>query len=174
MRYYLFIITVFCLSELKSQESLLPIYSNPMVFLDSLGNTVGTLPEGIKILNTKDGKHDRGFRYGMAGNFVPTNALIPAKDFNTNIISFFNKTGKFILSYGDLFEAIGPNKGGFHLARRIEGKSSILPRTYYNFLDKNGARIFDYRGYSKADEFNDGYAAVKFEGRWLYITDQGR
>ena len=102
--YFLFVIsTMIWLTEAKSQESLLPIYSNPMVFIDSLGNVIGTLPEGYKILNTKDGKHDRGFMRGLAGNSVPENAMIPAKNFGTGNIDFYDKTGKLIMQCSLIF-----------------------------------------------------------------------
>lgn len=49
----------------------------------------------------------------------------------------------------------------------------MLPKTYYNFLNKNGSRVFNYNGYEKADVFNEGYAAVKHRSRWFYINNQG-
>ena len=159
-------------TDTRCQESLLPIYSDPMVFIDSLGNVVGTLPGGYKILNTKDGKHDSGYVRGLAGNSVPVNAMIPAKDFNTGKIVFYDKTGKFIKSYGDQFESISPNINGFHLARKTD-RRSILPKTSHYFMDASGARVFEYNGYYKADAFNEGFAAVNHRG-WHYIDTLGK
>jgi len=156
----------------QCQESLLPIYSNPMVFIDSLGHVVGTLPVGYKILNTKDGKHDGGFVQGLAGNSVSVNSLIPAKDFNTGTISFHDKTGKFISSYEDQFVSITPNINGFHIAKHVD-KTSRYSKTTYNFLDSSGFRVFEDNGYYKADLFNEGFAAVNNRG-WHYIDREGR
>ncbi len=109
---------------------------------------------------------------GLAGNSVPTNALIPAKDFTSDKISFYDKTGKFMLSYGDQFESISPNINGFHLAKKVDN-TSMLPRTSYHFIDSSGSRAFEYNGYYKADAFNEGLAAVNHRG-WHYIDKQGK
>ncbi|MEZ5059214.1 MAG: hypothetical protein R2879_19435 [Saprospiraceae bacterium] len=155
-----------------SQNSLLPIYSNPMVFIDSLGKVVGILPAGYKILNTKVGNHDGGYVHGMAGNSVSAYALIPAIDFNTSKISFFDKTGRFLLSYGNTYEAITPNINGFHLATKVDRKG-ILPRTSYTFLDAKGNQVFEYNGFYKADVFTEDLAAINNRG-WHYIDSTGQ
>jgi hypothetical protein len=155
----------------NGQESLLPIYSNPMVFIDSTGKVVGTLPADYKILNTGDGKHDGGYAMGLAGNTVSANFLIPAKDFKTGKISFFDKSGKFKLSYGDFFESISPNINGFHLATHVDNKG-MIPKTSYIFLNADGSRVFEYNGYYKADRFSEGMAAVHHRG-WHYIDYMG-
>jgi hypothetical protein len=166
------LLTIIHFQQAEGQQSLLPIYSKPMVFIDSLGNVVGTLPEGYKILNTKDGKHDGGFMRGLAGNTVPTNTMIPAKNFGTGNITFFDKTGQFIMNYGESFEGISPNINGFHFAKRVD-RRSMLPRTYYHFLDSVGSRVFQYNGYYKADAFSEGFAAVNHKG-WHYIDTKGQ
>jgi hypothetical protein len=169
---FLAMIILIRITDTKCQESLLPIYSDPMVFIDSLGHIVGTLPKGNKILNTKDGKHDSGFVRGLAGNSVPVNAMIPAKNFSTGKIAFYDKTGKLIMPYGDQFESISPNINGFHLAKKVD-RRSMLPRTSYHFIDASGSRVFEYNGYYKADAFNEGFAAVNHRG-WHYIDTLGK
>ncbi len=170
--YFLFLLSMMIqTAPATSQESLLPIYSDPMVFIDSLGTVIGTLPEGYKILNTKDGKHDSGFMRGLAGNSVPANALIPAKDFTSGTISFYDKTGKFVLSYGNRFESISPNIHGFHLAKRVD-RSGIVSRSTFYFLDSSGSPVFGTNVYYKADAFNEGLAAVNQRG-WHYVDTRG-
>ncbi len=67
-----FIITMFIiLGVLRASgqsEGLLPIYTNPMVFLNQNGEVACTLPPDHIVMNNEDGTLDRGWAMGMAGN----------------------------------------------------------------------------------------------------------
>src|SRR4029078_3614078 len=84
-------------------QGFLPVYSSPMVFLDSLGRIVGALPQGYVILNTPNGQFDNGYIKGLAGNVAGAEGMIPAKNFDGNSISLFEETGKAPLNLSNQY-----------------------------------------------------------------------
>ncbi|MEP6794952.1 MAG: WG repeat-containing protein [Saprospiraceae bacterium] len=153
-------------------QGVLPIYSSPMVFLDSLGKVVGTLPPDYVILNTPNGKFDNGYVKGLAGNAAGEEGLIPAKNFDSNNITLFDETGKAVVNLYDRYNTVTPCYNGFHLAVKITKEGYFDTTTYY-YLDKSGTQVFSPNGYEKATIFNDGMAAVRKGNTWMYINELG-
>jgi hypothetical protein len=153
-------------------QGVLPVYSSPMVFLDSLGQMVGALPQGYVILNTPNGQFDNGYIKGLAGNVAGAEGMIPAKNFDGNSISLFEETGKAALNLSNQYNTVTPCYDGFHLAVKIINDGYFDKTTYY-YLNKFGTPIFSSAGYEKASIFHDGMASVRKDSKWMYINQKG-
>ena len=142
-----------------------------MVFIDSTGNQIGEVPIGYQILNTESGKHNSGWRKGMAGNTVGDLGLIPIKNFETKDIMLIDFTGKPVVRLGQQYSSVTPCYNGFHIAF-VDSHTPFSTTTYY-YLDQSGKCAFSCSGYKFASIFHDGLAAVRKENSWLYVNEQG-
>jgi hypothetical protein len=170
---YLFFLCLSSINALIAQSGgILPIYDDPMVFLDSVGKVTGQLPKGYKILNRPDGEHYRGWVKGMAVNTAGAEGLIPAVHYEEKDISLFDRAGKRVRRLALQYHTVTPNYHGFHLASRNSEKQFAGPTYFY--LDRYGDRIFASEGYQSATIFHEGWAAVRRNNQWMYLDDLGR
>ena len=155
-----------------AQQEYLPIYSDPMVFVDREGRKVGELPPEWKILNTAKGEHSFGWRGGKAPNSVKESP-IPAMHYQNRQIALFDLEGNKLRAYGTQYQGMTPLQGGFFLAFSKKESNIGLDEKRYYFLNEFGQPVFEPRGYSYADGFSEGMAAVKLQNKWIYINDLG-
>lgn len=153
-------------------QGLLPIYSEPMVFLNQKGNVVGTVPVGHWLINRTDGGSDNGWAKGMAGNTVAESGLIPIVDYSTNEVKLINQAGETRINFGKQYRTISPAYEGFHLARKVT-KESYFEKITFFYLDSNGNLVFNPNGYEKATVFHNGLAPVKTANGWRYLDTKG-
>ncbi len=155
-------------------ETVLPILSDPQILLDENGTKIASLPKGEQVINSLDGKPDRGWIGGMADIELGTCGNIITYNQESNKHSIFDLNTKRSRQLRGTYKSITPCSEGYHLAEKIEDSKSSWSNSYYYFLDTNGNTVFSPKGYYKADVFNDGLAAVRTRSnKWVYINDLG-
>ncbi len=153
-------------------ENLFPVIGNPNVVLDEQGKFLFELPEGYKIINAWDGKHDMGWAGGMADTDIGECGNILAWNMSKRNYAMFDAQGNFITSLGD-YLSVTPCSEGFHLGEFKDPKSSFGSKRY-RFIKASGEIVFKRDGFYKADIFIDGLAAVRLSGiGWHYINTLG-
>jgi hypothetical protein len=155
-------------------ESMMPILSDPQVMLDKNGLLSFEIPKGEHIINSLNGEPDQGWMKGMADNNVGTCDNIITYNYETRKHALYNSDGERRRVFSKTFKSLTPCSEGFYLGHAIEKSKSGYNNFTYYFYDANGSLIFDAQGYSNADVFVDGLAAVKTkERKWAYINDLG-
>lgn len=153
-------------------ESLLPIHTTPQILIDQSGKIITELPDGERIIASLKGKSDyswlEGVQIGNCGNVVTYNS-------ETKEHSIYNIQTHRKRTLPRNYSNITPCINGYHIAK-ISKKTQFGDFIHsYIFLDETGKRMFNTKGYSKVDNFNEGITAVKTnENKWLYINEYGQ
>ncbi len=141
-------------------EGLLPIYTNPMVFLNQNGEVACTLPPDHIVMNNEDGTLDRGWAMGMAGNSAFVGGFSGVKNEKNGQVYIYDQKGKMRSAYGAENIRIFP----FHHNRSIKHIKKTSPmgidQNFYYIIDTTGMNIIDPYGYSNASSFFEGYSTV--------------
>lgn len=157
------------------REGLLPVYSNPMVFLKQDGQVAFTLPKDHVVLNNEDGTPDRGWAMGMAGNSAFVGGFSGVKNENNGQVYLYNDKGQMKYVFGAENIRIFP----YHHNRAIKHikKTSQLgiDQNLYYIIDTTGIPILNTSGYSNASSFYEAYSTVfPHNGQRMVIDTAGK
>ncbi|HZV68901.1 MAG TPA: WG repeat-containing protein [Saprospiraceae bacterium] len=140
-------------------QEYMPVYSSPAVYLDSTGRVVKEIDEKY-FLEFLPGNVQQPY-YNTIGKC----GTIFVRERKSNRIHFLDRSGNwFNVAYPNL-ASISECSEGFHVGKAYGNK--------YFFYNTRGVRVFSQEGYDQADQFSEGLAAVKSNGRFFYINDLG-